>query len=65
MGLLVDHQNDVAWLAVGVLVGLSVESVLLAMGCALVDVCRQNLALLDDLLTIASLALVFLRDGLA
>mmetsp|Transcript_16341 Transcript_16341/g.27642 ORF Transcript_16341/g.27642 Transcript_16341/m.27642 type:complete len:218 (-) Transcript_16341:198-851(-) len=65
MGHLIDHYYHVAWLAVGVLVRLAMEDVLLAVWRALVDGDLYDLLLLDHLLAIAVLALVGLVNAFA
>ena len=57
-------DDNIAWLNAWVLIGLSVENVLFAIGGALVDLDLDDLLFLDDLLAVACLTLVFLTDYL-
>jgi len=60
MGLLLHDDYNVAWLGAWELISLSVESVLSVVRGSLVNSSLKNLLLLDDLLSIAGLALVSL-----
>jgi len=60
MGLLLHDDYNVAWLCAWELISLSVESVLSVVRGSLVNSSLKNLLLLDDLLSIAGLALVSL-----
>lgn len=63
VGLLFHNDDHIAGLATRVLVGLTMESVLLVVRRALINLSLQNFLLLLDLLTIAVLALVsFIND---
>lgn len=62
--LLLDLNNDVARLNIRVFISLSVEDILLTVGSALVNLNLKDFLILDDLLAIASLALVFFIDDL-
>ena len=65
VGLLLHDDDDIAGFDAWVLVSLSVESVLLAIGCALINLSIEDLLFLAHLLAVASLALVLLVDHLA
>jgi hypothetical protein len=64
MGLLLRNDNDITGLHAWELIGLAVEGVLVVVGRSLVDNCFKHLLLFDNLLAIASLALVLLVDNL-
>ena len=65
MRLLVHHEYDIACFTVRILIGLAMEHVLLAMRGSLIDLGREHLTLLDDFLTIANIALVFISNNLS
>jgi len=63
--LLLHNNHNVSWLHAWILVRFAMESVLLVVWRTFVNVCFQNLFLFDDLLAIASLALVLFVNHLA
>lgn len=65
MGLLLDYNNDIAWLGAGILISFTIESILVLIRGTLVNYGLKDFLLLFDLLTIADLALVFLVNNLA
>lgn len=63
MGLLLRNDDNITWLHTWVFICLAVEGVLVVVGRSLVDNCFKHLLLLDNLLTIASLALVLIVNN--
>jgi len=63
--LLLDDNDNVSWLDTWVLVCLAMEHVLLVVRCALVNLSLYDFLLLDNFLSIAGLALVFLVNHFA
>lgn len=65
IGLFLDLDDNITGLDAWILISLPVEDVFLSVGCTLVNLDFNDLLLLNDLLAIASLALIFLADDLA
>jgi len=65
VGLFLDDNDDISGFTAGELISLTVESVLLVVGCTLVNSSLKDFLLLVNFLTIASFALVGLIDDLA
>jgi hypothetical protein len=63
--LLFDNENDISGYNVWALITLSIKDDLGPVLHSLIDMDMQDLALLDDLLSVAVLALVLLPDGLS
>lgn len=63
--LLLDLNDNITGLNSGIFVSLTVEYVFLSVRSTLIDLDLDDLLFLDDLLSIASLALIFLVDDLA
>ena len=62
VGLLLDLDDDITGLDAWVFVSLTMEDVFLTVRCTLIDLDLNDFLLLNDLLAIASLALIFLID---
>ena len=63
VGLLLDYNDDIAWLLTGVLVSLAMESILAVVGCTLVNRSVNDLLLFYDFLAFAGLTFVCLVNN--
>ena len=61
--LLLNDNNDVAWLNTWELICFTVEHILLVVGCTFVNLCFYYFFLLNDLFAIAGFAFVFLVNN--